>query len=437
MPPLKETIRLSAEGLFGGRFQIIEITGSQVTFKFAPHVATFTRVDGNGVSSQVSQPVPPIDEGEGLILINPDNGTASSSAVQCVRVRFPARTTEPIVKVNFSPEALEVLRVQQFVGLSSQTRSIQAELAKLPPRFTIRSNEEELPDVSDDDLDRLGFAKANLSKIHSAMQQYAERHRSWPPAVVFGPDGKPWHSWRVLILPFLEQKELFQSYRWDEPWDGPHNQKLVGQMPNAYSIRLPDEKNEGLTNFAVPVGAKTLFSPVGCQLEFLPVARARQFPFVPFHCSGTPYSDNRGNYQTPPANVVLGVIGGSRRVPWTKPEDVQVDKVEKVFDSADGFSTLFADKAGRAGVFLQSSRSSLYVRSSVTADLARQMCSIDVRQDALQSLPTLGPTKEERQRGFQPLLEFKQEGTKVVGRWIKVYDGKPPMPKSGPEKKPR
>jgi len=51
------------------------------------------------------------------------------------------------------------------------------------------------------------------------------------------------HSWRVLLLPFLDQKPLFDQYRFDEPWDGPHNRKLVSQIQYAY--RCPSHGHHG------------------------------------------------------------------------------------------------------------------------------------------------------------------------------------------------
>ena len=48
-------------------------------------------------------------------------------------------------------------------------------------------------------------------------------------------NGKPRNlSWRVSILPYLEQKALFDQFKQDEPWDGPHNQVLLAQMPRVF-----------------------------------------------------------------------------------------------------------------------------------------------------------------------------------------------------------
>ena len=43
--------------------------------------------------------------------------------------------------------------------------------------------------------------------------------------------GKPLLSWRVHLLPFLEENELYEQFKLDEPWDSPHNIKLLDQMP--------------------------------------------------------------------------------------------------------------------------------------------------------------------------------------------------------------
>lgn len=48
-------------------------------------------------------------------------------------------------------------------------------------------------------------------------------------------DGKPLLSWRVHILPFIEQDNLYKQFKLDEPWDGPNNIRLLNQMPKVYS----------------------------------------------------------------------------------------------------------------------------------------------------------------------------------------------------------
>jgi len=66
------------------------------------------------------------------------------------------------------------------------------------------------------------------------MHNYESTHGQMPPAVVYGSDGQALHSWRVLILPYIEQGELYRQFKLDEPWDSPHNIQLLPKMPRVY-----------------------------------------------------------------------------------------------------------------------------------------------------------------------------------------------------------
>jgi hypothetical protein len=67
------------------------------------------------------------------------------------------------------------------------------------------------------------------------MVNYHDAHGRLPPAVVYGKDGKPLYSWRVLLLPYLDEQELYQQFQLDEPWDSPHNLQLLPRMPGFYA----------------------------------------------------------------------------------------------------------------------------------------------------------------------------------------------------------
>lgn len=100
--------------------------------------------------------------------------------------------------------------------------------------------------------------RGHFGQLTMALHTYHDFYGCFPPAFVAGADGKPMHSWRVLILPFLNEPELYKKYRFDEPWDGPHNRSLSGQMPAAF--RCPDAPEGALdTNYAVVGGPGTIF----------------------------------------------------------------------------------------------------------------------------------------------------------------------------------
>src|SRR4051794_35829717 len=66
------------------------------------------------------------------------------------------------------------------------------------------------------------------------------------------------HSWRVLILPFLEQSGVYNAYNFDEPWDGPNNAKLASQVGNIF--RRPEAAGDSaMTSFVAVVGPETVF----------------------------------------------------------------------------------------------------------------------------------------------------------------------------------
>ena len=64
-----------------------------------------------------------------------------------------------------------------------------------------------------------------------AMFMYNDVKQSFPAAASYDANGKPLLSWRVLILPYIEQQELYNQFHLDEPWDSEHNRTLIAKMP--------------------------------------------------------------------------------------------------------------------------------------------------------------------------------------------------------------
>lgn len=74
----------------------------------------------------------------------------------------------------------------------------------------------------------------NLRQIGVALHNYHDTYQCFPPAFVADADGKPMHSWRVLLLPHLGYTDLYKLYNFDEPWDGPHNRELADLIGTVY-----------------------------------------------------------------------------------------------------------------------------------------------------------------------------------------------------------
>ncbi len=98
--------------------------------------------------------------------------------------------------------------------------------------------------------------KDRMKLIELALHQYHDAYHTFPPAFVQGPDNRMWHSWRTLLLPYLGEQELAAKYRFDEPWDGPHNRELAVQCPEVF--QSPHWGIEpGRTNFYGVIGRRT------------------------------------------------------------------------------------------------------------------------------------------------------------------------------------
>ena len=78
-----------------------------------------------------------------------------------------------------------------------------------------------------------------LDAIAMGMMKYYKQYGHFPPATVYGTSGIP-HSWRVALLPYLEEQDLYEQYNLNEPWDSPNNRRLLMQSPEYF--RAPDEK---------------------------------------------------------------------------------------------------------------------------------------------------------------------------------------------------
>jgi Protein of unknown function (DUF1559) len=92
-----------------------------------------------------------------------------------------------------------------------------------------------------------------------AVANYHKTYGCFPPAYVADRNGEPMHSWRVLILPFLEKQELYRAYNFDEPWNGPNNRKLVSRVGNIYLRSGLESEQIQTTSFVAVVGAQTMW----------------------------------------------------------------------------------------------------------------------------------------------------------------------------------
>ena len=102
-------------------------------------------------------------------------------------------------------------------------------------------------------------SKNNMKNLVLAMIKHSEKNTgAFPPAAIADKTGKPLLSWRVAILPYLEENDLYQQFKLDEPWDSPNNKKLLSKMPKFF-LRPGADPKSTTTHYRVFVGKGAAF----------------------------------------------------------------------------------------------------------------------------------------------------------------------------------
>ncbi len=169
--------------------------------------------------------------------------------------------------------------------------------------------------------------KNNLKMIGLAMHNYHDTFKTFPAASSVDASGKSLLSWRVHLLPYLDQAPLYKQFKLDEPWDSDHNKTLIDKMPAVFGdADDPSGAALGQTRFVVPFGT-------GLAFEGTTGLGVRDF------ADGT-------------SNTINAVeVAADAAVTWTQPDDLAFDSNEphaKLQDARNGgFLALMADGAVR------------------------------------------------------------------------------------------
>lgn len=168
----------------------------------------------------------------------------------------------------------------------------------------------------------------NMRKVGLAMLAYHDVYRSFPPAYLADENGRPMHSWRVLVLPFLGHQSLYEQYDFNEPWDGPNNGRLAASMPPVYACPSGSNLGQGFTSYAAVAGSGTAFDG----------SKAAAF----------------GDIRDGATKTVVIMEAGGANIPWLKPADLDFVQINLIMRSPGmsgshrgGVRVLFADASVR------------------------------------------------------------------------------------------
>jgi prepilin-type processing-associated H-X9-DG protein len=107
------------------------------------------------------------------------------------------------------------------------------------------------------------------------------------------------HSWRVLILPYMENKAIYKQYNFNEPWDGPNNKKLLASRPSIYACSSDDDSRAPgatCTNYVAVVGTNAAWS-----------------------------GGSRKSLTSDVSTTIMLVEVAGANIQWTEPRDVSLD----------------------------------------------------------------------------------------------------------------
>ena len=155
------------------------------------------------------------------------------------------------------------------------------------------------------DAARRNQSISQMEQLNLSLLNYHDVKRHFPAHAIYSDDGKPLLSWRVAILPYMEEQALYTRFHLDEPWDSEHNRALISEMPDVLldpSSKLASE--QGKTHYVGPVGKGLVFT-------------------------GTDRGMSFRNITDGPANTItLLQVNDPHAVIWTKPKDWTYDEKE-------------------------------------------------------------------------------------------------------------
>jgi hypothetical protein len=257
-----------------------------------------------------------------------DAVTAARAGVTIVRDQLP-EMEKSLERMTVKPVAfLKVLKafgsglkeapIEAAGSTATLTLTVKADLATVGlalVEYVQKSYQAYQRITSANNLKQMVLATINLADTNGGVM---------PAAAIYDKDGKPLLSWRVAILPYIEQEALYKEFHLDEPWDSEHNKKLLPKMPKVY-LRLGADPKETKTHYRV------------------------------FHGPGAAYEGTKGrrypaDFIDGTSNVIL-IVEAEEGVPWTKPDELPFDPKKDLpklgFKDSYYFQVAFADGSVR------------------------------------------------------------------------------------------
>lgn len=197
----------------------------------------------------------------------------------------------------------------------------------------------------------------NLKQISIALLNYHDVHREFPPAYTVDENGNKLHSWRTLILPYLEQDALYRQIDFDKPWDDPANIGFASMVIPAYQCPSDQPQNPAGTSYMAVVGPETMW----------PGETSTQLASI---TDGT-------------SNTLMVVEVRDRTNSWMEPVDLDYDKLRMMING-DGNGVICSHHANGANVAMGDG-SVTFIADMIDSKMLRAMLTAQGGED--NSLP--------------------------------------------------
>ena len=146
-----------------------------------------------------------------------------------------------------------------------------------------------------------------------AVANYESTYGHFPPPYLGDEHARPLHSWRVLLLPYIEQQELYDRIDFTQPWDSPANRPLASPMPQFLAMYGRDKSDTGVSNYLAVVGEETVW-PEDAQVSYADIGDGS-------------------------SNTAMIVENVGANVPWMEPRDLKFREMDFTLGSPNGISS--------------------------------------------------------------------------------------------------
>ena len=313
-------------------------------------------------------------EGSGGILLPTVDGGPLDTLV---RIDIDEILDGGVAVATFGPGAAKVVRTADAILFRPMAGRFDGETFTQAPTKAIRS----LPDLLSTAEAKPGPGEAspleraraaarrtasmnNLKQLALAFHNYHDAYNAFPPAAVIGPNGKPWHSWRVLVLPFIEELDLYKQYDFSQPWDSPKNLAVAEKMPAIFRDPAREGPPDTLTDYAAITGEAAIFQP-----GVVTMTSADDFPA----CLKTAKKVGFASITDGTSNTILfATVDPARKIPWTKPEDIVLDDTFPGIGKPAGIGAIHPLGDGRVGLFAFADGSVHLIADTVDTETLRK-----------------------------------------------------------------